>query len=63
MIEPLTATPEIRNVESTNAELTNAPDLLGMTKAQMLSYAEENGIKGVNGRMNKAAILEVLSNA
>lgn len=41
----------------------NAPDFSDMTKAQMLEYAEENGIEGVNGRMNKATIMEVLENA
>lgn len=39
------------------------PNFLGMTKAEMLSYAKENGIEGVNGRMTKANILEVLENA
>lgn len=39
------------------------PNFLGMTKAQLLSYAEENGIEGVNGRMTKANILEALTNA
>lgn len=42
---------------------TAGVDLSGMTKAQMLEYAEENGIKGVSGRMNKADIMEVIQNA
>jgi hypothetical protein len=31
-------------------------DLSGMTKAQLLAYAQENGIKGVNSSMLKADI-------
>lgn len=34
-----------------------------MTKAQMLEYADENGVTGVSGRMTKAEIMEVLQNA
>jgi hypothetical protein len=31
-----------------------------MTKAQLLDYAEENGVEGVNSSMKKAEILAVL---
>ena len=31
-----------------------------MTKAQLLDYAEENGVEGVNSSMKKAEILTVL---
>jgi hypothetical protein len=31
-----------------------------MTKAQLLAYAEENGISGVSGSMKKADILAVI---
>lgn len=34
-----------------------APDLLGMTKAQLMSYASEQGIGGVSGSMRKADII------
>lgn len=36
---------------------SNVPDFSGMTKAQLLAYAEENGIEGVNSSMLKADIL------
>jgi hypothetical protein len=32
-------------------------DFDGMTKAQLLEYAKENGISGVSAAMNKADIL------
>lgn len=38
----------------------NAPDLSGMTKAQLLSYAGDNGIDGVSASMRKADILSVI---
>lgn len=38
----------------------DAPDLSDMTKAQLLAYAEENGIPGVSGTMKKADIISVL---
>jgi hypothetical protein len=34
-----------------------------MTKAQLLSYAEENKISGVSGSMRKADILETIKGA
>lgn len=46
--------------EQTEAD---APDFDSMTKAQLLEYAEEHGIEGVNSRMLKADILEVITNA
>lgn len=36
----------------------NAADLSGMTKAQLLGYAEENGIEGVSSSMSKAEIYD-----
>lgn len=35
-------------------------DFDGMTKAQLLEYAKENGISGVSAAMNKADILAVV---
>lgn len=35
----------------------SAVDLSKMTKAQLLSYAEESGISGVSGSMTKAQII------
>lgn len=40
-----------------------AVDLDGMTKAQLLEYAKENGIAGVSAAMSKADILETLKKA
>lgn len=38
----------------------DTPDFSGMTKAQLLAYAGENGIEGVSGTMKKADIISVL---
>jgi hypothetical protein len=38
-------------------------DLDSMTKAQLLEYAEQNGISGVNSSMKKADILAVIKEA
>ena len=38
----------------------STPDLSGMTKAELLDYADENGVEGVNSSMKKADILAVL---
>lgn len=38
------------------AALDDTVDLSGMTKAQLLAYAKENGIEGVNNSMLKADI-------
>lgn len=38
----------------------NSVDLGGMTKAQLLSYAEESGVPGVSSRMTKAQIIETI---
>ena len=35
----------------------DAVDLGGMTKAQLLAYAEEHGITGVSSSMTKAQII------
>lgn len=37
-----------------------APDLSGMTKAQLLSHAAEAGVEGVNSRMSKAEIINAI---
>lgn len=36
------------------------PDLSGMTKAELLDYAEEKGVGTVNSSMKKADILAAL---
>lgn len=38
-------------------------DLDGMTKAQLLAYAEENRVEGVSSSMLKADILATIKNA
>lgn len=38
-------------------------DLSSMTKTELLAYAEENGIDGVDSSMNKATIYEIVYNA
>lgn len=38
------------------------PDLSTMTKAQLLEYAQENGIEGVSSSMTKAEILGTIEN-
>lgn len=38
----------------------SVPDFSGMTKAQLLAYAEETGAEGVSERMTKAKIIEAL---
>ena len=39
------------------------PDFSSMTKAQLLAYADENGIEGVSSSMLKADILAVIEEA
>lgn len=39
------------------------PDFSDMTKAQLLEYAEQNGIEGVSSSMLKADILAVIEEA
>lgn len=39
------------------------PDFSDMTKAQLLDYAEQNGIEGVSSSMLKADILAVIEEA
>lgn len=39
------------------------PDFSQMTKAQLLDYAEQNGIEGVSSSMLKADILAVIEGA
>ena len=41
----------------------NAVDLSGMTKAKLLTYAEENGVDGVSGSMRKAEIIKAIEEA
>lgn len=39
---------------------SDTPDIYSMTKAQLLEYAERNGIEGVSSSMLKADILNVI---
>lgn len=41
----------------------SAVDLANMTKAQLLEYAEANGVEGVSSSMKKAEIYEAIINA
>lgn len=41
---------------------TNDVDLSSMTKAELLAFAEENGIDGVDSSMLKAEIYEIIVN-
>ena len=41
----------------------NHTDFSGMTKAQLLDYAADNGIDGVSGAMKKADIISVIEGA
>ena len=41
----------------------SAPDFSGMTKTELLDYADENGVEGVSSSMRKADILAVLQGA
>lgn len=41
----------------------NGVDLSSMTKAELLAFAEENGIDGVSSTMLKADIYNVIVNA
>lgn len=45
---------------TTNTLGANAPDLTGMTKAQLLNYANENDISGVSASMRKADIYNAI---
>lgn len=47
----------------TAASLDDPVNLDSMTKAQLLEYAEENGIEGVSSSMLKADILAVIKGA
>ena len=44
----------------TTEDTANAVNLLGMTKAQLLKYAADQGIGGVSSSMKKADIIAVL---
>lgn len=35
-------------------------DLTGLTKAQLLIYANEHGVEGVNSQMQKAEIYKII---
>jgi hypothetical protein len=37
------------------------PNFNSMTRAELLDYAEQNGVSGVNGRMKKADILSAIT--
>lgn len=49
-----------RAVEDTPAESDNVANLADMTKSQLLNFAKENGVEGVNGSMRKADIMSVI---
>lgn len=40
-----------------------AADLDGMTKAELLNYAADNGVDSVDSSMKKADILAIIKNA
>ena len=42
---------------------SDTPNIYSMTKAELLEYAKQNGIKGVSSSMLKADILSVIENA
>ena len=44
------------------SEPTEDVDFDSMTKAELLAYADENGIEGVNSSMLKAEIYEIIVN-
>lgn len=44
-------------------EPTDDVDLSSMTKAELLAFAEENGISGVDSSMLKADIYETIVNS
>ena len=46
-----------------NQPTPNALNLNGMTKAQLLDYAAENGVEGVSGGMKKADIIAAIEEA
>lgn len=43
--------------------LPDTPDLSAMTKAEMLQFADKNGVSGVNSSMRKADILTAIQGA
>lgn len=44
-------------------EPTDDVDLSSMTKAELLAFAKENGISGVDSSMLKAEIYEIIVNS
>ena len=49
---------------STPKVITSAKnDLSGMTKAELIAYAKENNISGVDSDMKKAEILDIIKNS
>lgn len=50
----------IQKENEVNEEEENHVDLSSLTKAELLSYAAENGIDSVNGSMKKADILNAI---
>lgn len=51
------------DLTSLNQSAPNALNLDGMTKAQLLDYAAENGVDGVSGAMKKADIIATIEGA
>lgn len=50
-------------IELLNEPESSETDLSTMTKAELLAYAEENGIEGVSSSMKKAEIYAVIEGA
>lgn len=50
-------------MQALGASAPEMPDLEGMTKAQLIAYAAENGIEGLNDRMLKADIIAAIKGA
>lgn len=40
---------------------SSAPDFDSMTKTELLNYAAENGVVGVNSAMKKAEIIDAIT--
>lgn len=55
--------PPVEQASAAKAETAGGPDLDSMTKAELLAYAEQNGVDGVNSAMLKADILSAIKGA
>lgn len=50
-------------IELLTVEPTSDVDLSDMTKAELLEFAEKNGIEGVSSSMLKAEIYDIIINS